>query len=236
MAAFPRLPLNNPAITDRVAPLGGAVAGLAVAALALLVPRGVLEDWVWQSGIASLVSVAAPPLGTTARALLALGGGAIAAAVVWSALFLLFGNGGLLVPKRVREDGVPVVRRADAHPDAPPRRPLSASDLGVPMPPEAAVPEPEVLPALALEPDEQDIPADLDLPLAAFHPAAVPAVPREPVRPVPSLRVPVELAEGERIASVELPRGPSEAGGPPSIESLLRRLEQSTRGRRTAAQ
>lgn len=225
MAAFPGLNLNNPAVSGRVAPAGGAIAGLAVVAASLLIPEGMLEDLVWRSGIASLVSVAEPPLGTTARAVLALGGGIVAAAVVWSALFLLFGTGGLLAPKPVRGDGVPVLRRADAHPDAPARRPLSASDLGAPMPPQAAAPPPAVRP----------IPSDLDLPLAAFHPSAVPVVPREPVRPVAPLRAPVALAEGERITSVELPRAPSDAGGAPSIESLLRRLEQSTRGARRAA-
>ncbi|MCI1142294.1 hypothetical protein MOP88_08260 [Sphingomonas sp. WKB10] len=65
----------------------------------------------------------------TARAVLALAGGALAGAVIWSALFLLFGPGGLLAPRAASSDGVPVLRRADAHPDAPARRPLSAADL-----------------------------------------------------------------------------------------------------------
>lgn len=109
-----------------IAPVGGAVAALAVVLLFVGLPATVLEDWVWRSGLPSLIGAAEPPLGTTARAVLALAGGALAGAVIWSALFLLFGPGGLLAPRAASSDGVPVLRRADAHPDAPARRPLSA--------------------------------------------------------------------------------------------------------------
>lgn len=230
MAAFFGQSMNPPhaaaAPTRWIAPAGGAAAGCAAAALFLLLPQAVLEDWVWRSGLPALVATAEPPLGTTARAVLALAGATVAAAVSWSALFLLFGPEGLLAraPRPVAdgEDGVPVLRRADAHPDAPARRPLSAADLGAPLPPPQDV-------IVAPPPAEQPIPADLNLPLAAFHPAAVPAIPREPVRPVAPLRTPVTLAAGERIASVQLPRSPAESTTAPSIESLLKRLEQSTR-------
>ncbi|MGP7796438.1 hypothetical protein [Sphingomonas sp. CLY1604] len=230
MAAFlgqndtpPAAAMTPAAATRWIAPGGGVAAGVAAAALFLMLPTAMLEDWVWRSGISALVTVAEPPLGTTARAVLALGAGALAAAVAWSALFLLFGAGGLLAghPAASPEEGVPVLRRADAHPDAPARRPLSASDLGAPLPPPQELAPPP--------PVEQPIPADLDLPLAAFHPGAVPAVPREPVRAVASLRTPVALAAGERIATVQLPRSPAESTTAPSIESLLRRLEQGTR-------
>ena len=211
-----------------VAPAGAAVAGAAAAALFLLLPRMLLEAWVWQSGLPGLIVVAEPPLGTTARAVLALGAGTLAAAVAWSALFLLVGPDGLFASApRPTDEGVPVLRRADAHPDAPARRPLSAADLGAPMPPEQ-YDEGDAAPPAAPPPVVQAIPADLDMPLAAFHPGALPAVPREPVRPVASLR-PVALADGERIASVELPRAPTESPSAPSIESLLRRLEQGAR-------
>ncbi|HEX8554198.1 MAG TPA: hypothetical protein VF695_05785, partial [Sphingomonas sp.] len=74
--AFDRQGLNA------VAPIAGAgVAGLTVAAAAMLVPTYILESAVRSTGIASLLPVAAPPLGNTARAVLALGGGFAAAAV-----------------------------------------------------------------------------------------------------------------------------------------------------------
>jgi len=226
-----------------IAPAGALGAGLAVVLVALLIPVGMLEDIVWNSGIAALVPAAAPPLGNTARALLALIGGGIVAAVSWSGLFLLFGPGGWLEPSATPrstaapaagaskstvawdDDRAPTLRRADAHPDAPARRPLMAKDLGVPMPPVEVV--------RSTPPVPQDIPADLDQPLAAFDPGAVPAEPMQPVRPVAPLhmvgrRTAQVLADGERITSVELPSGPLD-DGPPSIDSLLRRLEEGTR-------
>ena len=202
-----------------IAPVGGAVAALAVAVLFVALPATVLEDWVWRSGLPSLIGAAEPPLGTTARAVLALAGGALAGAVTWSALFLLFGPGGLLAPRAASSDGVPVLRRADAHPDAPARRPLSAADLEddddtmFARPVTSAPPPPP--------PVEQPIPADLDLPLAAFHPGALPPVPLTPVRPVPPLRVPTKPAAEE----------PAAPAAPPTIESLIDRLERVTRRR-----
>lgn len=202
-----------------IAPVGGAVAALAVAVLFVALPATVLEDWVWRSGLPSLIGAAEPPLGTTARAVLALAGGALAGAVIWSALFLLFGPGGLLAPRAASTDGVPVLRRADAHPDAPARRPLSAADLEdddemvFARPVTSASPPPP--------PVEQPIPADLDLPLAAFHPGALPPVPLTPVRPVPPLRVPAKPAAEE----------PAAPAAPPTIESLIDRLERVTRRR-----
>ena len=218
---------------------GGAVAALA-ALFFLVLPDWRLESAVAASGLSAVLPFAAPPLGATARALLMLGGATIAGAVAWAALFLVWGPGGLLhKPARgATTDDAPVVRRADAHPDAPPRRPLSAADLGVPPPPA-----------------ERPIPADLDQPLAAFHPAAIPEVPRDAVRPVAPLAQswwapeeevvepePVAVApepepELGRIETFELtpmvrpsPRAPERAEAP-TVEALLRRLEAGTRRR-----
>ncbi len=223
MVAFPRLPVLN----ARTAPIAGAAAGVAVAALFVAVPAGVLEDWVWASGVPALVAAAAPPLGTTARAVLALAGGAMTGSVVWALLYLLVGPGGLLASKTVAS-AVPVVRRADAHPDAPPRRPMTAAEMGTP------------LMEVASPPVVQDLPADLDQPLAAFDPAAIPEVPLEPLAKVEPLaklepRVRTALAPGERIDTYVLtPPSPAVAPEPkraaagvqPSIEALLRRLEE----------
>ena len=218
-----------------VPPVGAALAGAGVAATFALLPPATLAVVTWGSGIAALVPAAAPPLGVTARLVLAMGGGAVAAAIVWSALYLLFGQGGVLAGG----EGKPAVRRADAHPDAPPRWPMSAADLGTPLM--------EV---------ERPIPVDLEQPLAAFDPGSILAAPMEPVRPVaplapppppptplspsPSpLPPPLPLARGERIETFELtpmvrgepPRPVPTA--PPTIEMLLRRLEEGAK-RRTA--
>lgn len=186
----------------RGAVLAAAIAGVGVVAL----PAASLEAVVQSTGIAALLPVAAPPLGVTARGLLALGVGMLVAAVAWSALFLLFGEGGVFAATAPAADGVPAVRRADAHPDAPPRRPLSAAELEEPL--------------------DRTLPADLDTPMAALDPEAIPDLPREPVRAV------APLAPGERLQTFALTPPPPEqrpSAEAPSIDALLRRLEQGAR-------
>ncbi|MEG3164982.1 hypothetical protein U1701_10275 [Sphingomonas sp. PB2P19] len=214
---------------------GGLGVGVIAAIGFVAMPAEMLESLVWNSGVAALLPVAAPPLGATARALLALGSGVLFAAVTWAALYLLFGPGGFLV-KPVRSAGVPVLRRADAHPDAPPRMPMTAADLGQPL-------MEVVMPAAP----ERPIPADLDLPLAAFDPAALLPVPMEPARPVAPLVIPEPavvaapepapepaVIEAVEPAPMRAPRPAPAPAGPPTIESLLRRLEQGA-GRRAQA-
>jgi hypothetical protein len=235
MAAFPRFPVltRGPTrgFTGAVPTGGGLLAGGVVSAGIALLPTDTLEHLVWTSGVAALVPAAQPPLGPTARALLAAGGGLVTAAVVWSALFLLFGPGGFLERKpRVKTAAVPSasrmpnVRRADAHPDAPPRRPMTAADLGTP------------LMEVGTPPVEQPLPADLDQPLAAFDPAALAVPTHESARTAPA------LAPGERIETFALTPPPPatapraarrEPASAQSIDALLRRLEEGA-GRRSA--
>ena len=180
----------------RALPLYGAVAGGLLAAVGVMaISTETLETLVWTTGVAALVPAAAPPLGMTARILLALGSGMLIAALLWSSLFLLFGPGGFLVRRAPRGDGVPVIRRADAHPDAPPRKPMSAADLGTPMM--------EVGVGGSVARDERAIPVDLDLPLAAFDPTAILPVPMEPVRPVAPLAQPMVAPVVEMPRSAE---------------------------------
>lgn len=213
--------ISRPRLMRLLPGCGGGAAGLLVAGTAALMPVAVLEDLVAGSGIAAILPVAAPPLGITARAVLALGGGMGVAAIVWAALYLLIGPG--RAPRATAVAAGPMVRRADEHPDAPPRHPLSASDL--PSPPRSP-------------PTERPLPGDLDVPLAAFDPAALPAVPREPVRAVAPLATARLLAQGERLETFTLAPPPPPAAPPrraePSIDALIRRLEQGAR-RRTAA-
>lgn len=113
-----------------VAPLAALVLGAAAAAAVAVMPANVLEPLVSNSGLPAILSAAEPPLGTTARLALAGGAGAGTALLSWFALFLLLGTRGLTVGK----DAPVRVRRADAHPDAPPREPLLATrDLGTPF-------------------------------------------------------------------------------------------------------
>lgn len=228
MVALPRFQGLSP----RIPALVGGACALAAAAIVVLMPTGVLENLVSASGVAALVAAAQPPLGFTARAVLAIAAGGLVGAVCWSIVYLLVGPGGFLVgPVRPaartadRSAGAvaPTVRRADAHPDAPPRRPICAADLGEPM--------------MAAPRVERPLPKNLEQPLAAFDPAAIPEAPRVPVRPVAPLPRPQPDA---RIETFALPVPPpsaapspprAEPAPPPSIETLLRRLEQGARSR-----
>lgn len=178
-----------------VAPLAAALVGGVTALAFTLMPVGILEDFVLDSGVATIMRAAEPPLGTTARAVLIVAGGGGIALITWFTLLLVLGARAIVI-QRSGEDGEEpplVLRRADAHPDAPARRPLSATrDLGTPflevraerpihvtadMPEEAVQPAVEAAPAPAPLPIERPIPADLDTPLAALDPEAIPATP-----------------------------------------------------------
>ncbi|QQV78562.1 hypothetical protein H5J25_08065 [Sphingomonas aliaeris] len=199
--------LRRKRLTVPAAPLIAAGVAVTVAAFFGILPDDVLDTLVSDSGIAALIPAAEPPLGLTARLALMLAAGGGSGLALWYGLYLLIG------PRRVRLFGkrdrmltadIPVLRRADAHPDAPARRPLFAkSDLGTPFldvrapvaltleaaPDSAAeeelVPDPKpmevaVLPRVpALPPIEADLPTDLDQPLANFDPHAIPDEPLE---------------------------------------------------------
>ena len=186
-----------------VAPLAAALVGGVTALAFTLMPVGILEDFVLDSGVATIMPAAEPPLGVTARAVLIVAGGGGIALITWFTLLLVLGARAIVI-QRSGEDGEEpplVLRRADAHPDAPARRPLSATrDLGTPFlevraerpihvtadlpeetvqPPETVQPElaPAPVSTLAPLPIERPIPADLDTPLAALDPEAIPATP-----------------------------------------------------------
>ena len=205
-----------------VAPLVAAVIGGIIALVFALIPTGLLEDLVIDSGIAAVIPAAEPPLGVTARAVLILAAGGGTALIAWFGLFLLVGDRAIVVQKSGSAEGdeaTPVLRRADAHPDAPARRPLSANrELGTPFlevrahrPVHTKAEEPGIdagydeLPEE--EPAERDLPVDLDMPLAAYDPKAIP---EEPIdwtpHAEPLLRTPRQQVfdPGERFETFEL--------------------------------
>ena len=266
MAAFDLQTLRRPSLTRALPIIGGVAGGVVAAAGVMLLSSDALEAFVSDTGIVTLIPMAAPPLGATARAMIALGAGALVAAILWSSLYLVFGPGGMFAGAGRREDGVPMIRRADAHPDAPPRKPMSAADLGTPLM-EVGVAGAGSIDSASR--DERTIPADLDLPLAAYDPKAMRPVPMEPTRPVAPLAQPTMVApviamsptaEPETFVTAPAPkpveppiavtpvsaedvcasapiarplRAPAEPTTPPTIETLLQRLEQGAlrRGR-----
>ncbi|HEY0115518.1 MAG TPA: hypothetical protein VGB54_07335 [Allosphingosinicella sp.] len=117
-----------------------AFAAAAAAATLFMMPIGMIETLVVESGLSSFVSAAAPPLGSKARIAFAL----IAAALVFGLVLLLMRMLGRAQDMFEPEDDAerepspapapaPRVRRRDQHPDAPARAPFSVTrDMGVP--------------------------------------------------------------------------------------------------------
>ena len=181
-------------------PLAPAIA-MVLAALGalmfLLMPAAVLEDLVVDSGIASFVTAAQPPLGITAHFAIAFLVALVVGSVSWFGLFLLIGTRAVAIGGNAREDGVPILRRADAHPDAPPRRPVFANrDLGTPfLEVTADTPAPmSAADAMAFVPpviEERDIPVDLDTPLATYRSPLDPPLPAPDPLPLGRVDEPV---------------------------------------------
>lgn len=188
-----------------LAPSLGGLAGLLFAVFAALIPATMLDSLVTASGIPSVLAVAAPPLGVTARMVMVLVGGSGVALITGLGLFFAIGSRSVIVrhPSLAADLDVPVLRRSDAHPDAPPRRPVFAHrDLGTPFLDIHAEREQAIF-----DPPARALPSDLDQPLADFDPSAIPDQPRQPVRAVPSLvrtERPQLFDPGDRFETFEL--------------------------------
>jgi hypothetical protein len=273
MVAYALVQRLTPNVALALAGGAGACAVLA----SLVLPGAMLEDAVLASGIAAFVPAAEPPLGMTARLCIGLFTGGLIALIAWmglSALIAWIDSRGAAVDEA--GEARPTVRRADAHPDARPRVPLRASDLDMPALDSVPVAEPEVSVADILDlsdaalpeepviamgppsegrpihaplPEVQELPVDLDQPLAAFDPYAIPAVPMVPPPPVRPLRRRAARApifdETERFETFELtppvrpapepvaadpaPETPPPIAAPQteaSVQALLDRLER----------
>ena len=193
-------PSLNPASLRRAAPAIGLAAGAALALAIAAAPAGLLETPVVATGIDQWIAAARPPLGATARSVLALFWGGVLASAVYAGLWLA------LRPREPRADGF-VLRRSDAHPhpDAPPRRPFSMGEVA-----KSWSAAPRIASAVT-----RKVPADLDTPLAAVDPGAIPSVPKEPVRPVaPLVRAAPEEDAAEPFALTPIRRAPPPMGEP----------------------
>jgi hypothetical protein len=193
--------------------LGGAL-GLVVAAAVAVMPSALLESLVMASKLPAVFVAAEPPLGVTARVLLLLVAGGGVALFAGLGLWLLFGNRTIALGQPPSDSEVPHIRRADSHPDAPPRPPVRAHrDLGAPPP--AATPE-------------RPLPADLDAPLAAFDPTAIPDVPRTPVptvAPLVRFERPQLIDPGDRFETFD-PAPAATIEPTATLHALLDRLER----------
>lgn len=197
----------------------GALAALSVAA----VPGAMLEQAVSASGLPAVIAAAEPPLGMTARIALALAAGLVVAGVARLLLLVILGDSaeGAAVEARDDAPAPPSIRRADAHPDAPPRPPLLATrDLGTPFlevraggkpdeddAPLPALPEPVPLTAPVIDADARPLPLG-------------PAVPRPAANDLPPLQV------REAPSEPEWSPPPAAHQGPPPERPLPEDFDQ----------
>jgi hypothetical protein len=112
-----------------------ALAALSAGFVAWSMPESLFSNLVEASRLPDFVAAAQPPLGDTAR-LAAVGAAVLLTfAAVWALMAALGRLPASRSPKAKAEADAeaPKLRRADAHPDAPARRPLLARDLGEPL-------------------------------------------------------------------------------------------------------
>ena len=245
-----------------------ALAAIAGAAAILATPVGLLEMLVASSGLSEAVPAAAPPLGLTARLVMAGFAALLMAGIVnvmrpdpapagdgrqeqgrdddaQGATKMGFAFSKLTALARGRavpavEIEAPVLRRADAHPDAPPRPPIFASRdfdgldiFGRADParrtigsgPAPAVAEPASPPRFAMPGRIEDAPQPaFDKPLAAATPPApVEAEPEDAPVPSPAAALPAVEAS---LAPLPLPTHGL------SVGQLTERLERGLAARR----
>lgn len=221
MVAYSRQRLNLP-----IAGAAGAASALIAALCFALAPLSLVESLVVASGLPGLLGAAEPPLGATARALLCFGGSVGVGALVLLVVGRIVGDRSISLGRGDDDiEWTPVVRRADSHPDAPPRPPVIATrELGAPMM------------SVGTE-EERPLPSDLDTPLAEFDPQAFieshppERLPREDepdfaiAAPAPLPR-PAVFEPGERFETFALsPPSPSASDREGSVPALLERLE-----------
>ncbi len=227
--------LRLSATTLPAAPIAGILCAVLTAAIFGIMPVSALESLIVRSGVAAVVAAAEPPLGSTARILLILICGGFVGLIAWFGLFLMIGSRTISVSTGgTASDAapdVPILRRADAHPDAPARAPLFANrDLGTPflevrarelaarhelaqsLGEPASMVQPRVstydAQPLPLKRGPLEVPRDLDQPLSAFDPGAIRDVPMAPpAPPPPPLTIPPRpqlIDPGERFETFEL--------------------------------
>ncbi len=163
-----------------------ALAAVSAGFVAFAMPEALFSGLVETSRLPEFVPAAQPPLGETARFAASGAASLLTFTSVWGLMALL----GRVPAKRRPEAGreaeaeAPRLRRADAHPDAPARRPLLARDLGEPL-------DLEEFPEASAE-AEPDLAETANRPLPAFlvpqEPQAEPVARAEPVRHEPEVQ------------------------------------------------
>ncbi len=204
------------------------LAALSIAFIAFAAPADLLGALVASSGLPAILPAAAPPLGTTARIAIALGGSAIVFLLV---LALLGWLDRFATPSRSRfvsepdvASEAPRLRRRDAHPDAPAVKPVSAArDFGS----FEAAPELPVAPVTELEPAAAIEAAPPALSPAFVLPEATDSLPNLMARLEAGLTR-REAVPPRRAAPDPRPAGPANDRLQSAIESLQQLAARQT--------
>ena len=110
-----------------------AFAAVSAGFVAFAMPEPLFSALVETSGLPRFVAAAQPPLGETARLAVVAAAALLTFAAVWALMAALDRVAAGAPAAAEPEPEAPRLRRADAHPDAPARRPLLARDLGEPL-------------------------------------------------------------------------------------------------------
>ena len=219
-----------------------ALACLSAGFLVFAMPETLFTGLVETSRLPDFVPAAQPPLGATARLAAAGATALIVLAAVWILMDFLGRRPASRKAEATSGAQAPKLRRADAHPDAPARRPLLARDLGEPLDlhdfPEAAAEEEAQAPVA--ETEHRPLPAFLiaqdEEPAAAARAEGDPGQPgSRPAEPVvwtpsrtePALPEPEPRAEAEPlpIAALTAQLPEAEAKTDQSLTQLVHRIE-----------
>lgn len=203
---------------ERVLDTGvAALAALSVGFVAFAMPDAIFTSLVAATPLPDLLPAARPPLGDTAR-YTSVAGAALGAFVSVMGLFI-----GIERLDRRREalpedDEAPRVRRADAHPDAPARRPLIAGrDLGEPLELDVPADAPEAQPQA--EPERRPLP-----------PFLVVEEEREPAAKM----TPEPEPEPEKLSELAARVPDADGGEDQSLPQLVNRIESGISKKRRA--
>ena len=249
-----RIPYGRSGVIDP-ALAGFAAAALAFAAFAM--PEWRLTQIVSATGLPDILAAAQPPLGLKARLGFALLLGLFSFAAFFAILRRLDRASGSAAAVDADVAPTPIrLRRSDAHPDAPPRRPLIVRDLGEPLP---AEPEEEelllapaqaeaaaALPSFLVQQEEEEEIADepqpvaeQEVPFAFASPAPADDAPLRAFLPeADDAPLCADVPEAEEAAALPAaaPAEPAPAvEGEESIGRLMKRLEFGLARRERAA-
>jgi hypothetical protein len=202
-----------------------AFAALSAGFVAFAMPDALFTSLVEASRLPDFVAAAQPPLGDTARFATVGAAALFTFAAVWALMAALDRSPARRADAPEPEAEAPRLRRADAHPDAPARRPLLARDLGEPLELNEVAADPVESPAAAdgelrplpafLIPQEQD--PEPEFVAEAAEPDAGP----EPVTDAQ----PEPEAEAEPIAALAARLPEAEPATDQSLSQLVNRIE-----------